>query len=299
MRRTVLRVVSILVLGTSVLLLVGCGDGQEVAPTGEPVSLPPTRSAATPTAEPSPTATLPPPTPTPTAEPSPTPQPTAAPSPTPEATVVEPSPTPGEAEEPVTLTTIGELNGLLGQEVTVEGTVVGAESFSSGFKFTIDDGTGQVTLLMWQSVYDNCWDASGINLGARLRATGEVGEYQGELQVVPSWGGAVKTLEPAAAWGEPRDIGSLTGADEGQRVMIEGEVVRVEGLASAVKVSLSDGSGEVVVFIWRNVLDRIPDNAGLGTEGSRVRVVGTVQVYHSNLEVVPTLPYDVEVLEVP
>ena len=46
--------------------------------------------------------------------------------------------------------------------------------------------------------------------------------------------------------------------------------MRVEGLSSAVKVFVSDGTGEVILFVWRNVLDRIADNTGLGTPGSRV-----------------------------
>jgi DNA/RNA endonuclease YhcR with UshA esterase domain len=74
-------------------------------------------------------------------------------------------------------------------------------------------------------------------------------------------------------------------------------VVRVEGTSSAVKVFVSDGSGEIMVFIWRNVLDRIANNTGLGTVGSRVRAAGTVTVYRGALEVVPALPCDVAVLE--
>jgi DNA/RNA endonuclease YhcR with UshA esterase domain len=81
--------------------------------------------------------------------------------------------------------------------------------------------------------------------------------------------------------------------------MIEGLVLRVEGLSSAVKVSLGDDTGEIVVLIWRNVLDRIVSSAGLGTPGSRVRVVGTVEIYRSNLEVIPALPVDVTVLTLP
>jgi DNA/RNA endonuclease YhcR with UshA esterase domain len=200
----------------------------------------------------------------------------------------------------VALTPIGQITAeRAGEEVTVEGTVVDAESFSAGFKFTLDDGTGQVVLVMWHNVYDDCWDAAEINLGATVRATGEIGQYEGELQIEPSFGGDVKGIEGAAAWATPREIGSLSGADEGQRVMIEGEVVRVEGLSSAVKVFVGDETGEVMVFIWRTVLDRIPNNTGLGTEGTRVRVVGAVEIYRSNLEVVPTLPYDVVVLETP
>jgi len=44
------------------------------------------------------------------------------------------------------------------------------------------------------------------------------------------------------------------------------------------------------------VLDRIPNNVSLGEVGTRVRVNGRVENYRSNLELVPALPYDVEVL---
>jgi DNA/RNA endonuclease YhcR with UshA esterase domain len=188
---------------------------------------------------------------------------------------------------------------MVGEEVTVEGRVVDTESFSAGFKFVLTDGTGEVTLLMWHNVYDDCWDAPQLNLGAEVRATGEVSEFEGRLQIQPPWGSAVKALEPGGPMAELRQIGSLSGADQGQQVMIEGEVIRTEGLSSAVKVFLNDGTGEIVVFIWRSLLDRIPNNTGLGTPGSRVRAAGTLEIYRHNLELVPSLPYDVTVLEIP
>jgi len=224
--------------------------------------------------------------------------PTWAPAPAATATP-RPLPTPAETPTPVVeLTPIEALTAArAGEEVTVEGTIVGAESFSSGFKFTLDDGSGQIALLLWHEVYDDCWDAARINLGAQVRATGQVGQYEGQLQIQPDFGGDVQAIEGAAPWPIRREIGSLSGADAGQRVMIEGTVVRVEGLESAVKVFVGDGSGEVVVFVWRNVLDRISSNTALGTPGSRVRIVGTLEVYRGNLEVTPTLPNDVVVLE--
>lgn len=191
----------------------------------------------------------------------------------------------------------------VGEEVTVEGTVVDAASFSQGFKFTLDDGSGQIVLLMWHEVYDACWDASKINLGATVWAEGRVSQYEGQLQIEPRFGGDVKVTGDARAHAPRREIGSITAADAGQRIWIEGEVVRIEGLPSAVKVFLREdgaaGQREIVVFIWRNVLERIADNTGLGTVGSRVRVVGRVQVYRSNLEIVPALPADVTVLDIP
>lgn len=273
----------------------GCTCVPESTPMAKP--LPTQAATSVPTVAPSPT-----PTPFSTDEATPIVAPTEAPTSVPESTPTpSPTPTPEDTPTPtVALTSIGGITAAdAGDEVTVEGDVIGAESFSQGFKFTLDDGSGQIVLLMWHNVYDDCWDASEINLGARVRATGEVGEYSGELQIEPGFGGDVKAVEGAEARGTPRDIGSLSGADEGLRVMIEGRVIRVEGGSSWVKISVGDDTGEVVVFVWRTVLDRIADNTGLGVEGTRVRVVGSLEIYRSNLQVAPTLPNDVVVLGTP
>jgi DNA/RNA endonuclease YhcR with UshA esterase domain len=204
----------------------------------------------------------------------------------------------------VDLTSISSITAdRVGEEVTVQGRVVDSASFSHGFKFMLDDGQGRIVLLMWHDVYDDCWDRTRINRGASVRASGKVSQYEGQLQIEPRVGGDVKAIQPAVAEAPLRAIGSISAEDEGERVMIEGEVVRTEGLSSAVKVFVKDTEpgveGEILIFIWRNVLDRVADNTGLGTAGSRVRVVGHVEVYRSNLEIVPALPNDVMVLEIP
>lgn len=190
----------------------------------------------------------------------------------------------------------------MGEEVTVAGNVVETAYLYSrdakdvrGFFFTLDDGTGQVKLLMWLNVYDDCWDARKINLGARVRATGEVKEYEGQLEIVPRWGGGVKALKAAGPSAPQRAIGSLTEADRGQRVQIEGTVTRTEPGETYVRVFVQDGSGEVLVFVWRGIYDRIPGREKLEVPGTPVRVVGRVDVYKGTLEVIPTLPYDVVV----
>lgn len=192
---------------------------------------------------------------------------------------------------------IGDLHaGYADQEVTVAGQVIAAASFAKGFKFTLDDGTGQVILLLWHSVYDDCWDAPQLNVGATARATGQVSQFEGELQIVPNFGGDVKVTVPGAPFAPQRDIGSLSAHVE-QQVTITGQISRVEGTGQGAKLFIADDTGEVLVFLWNNVLERVRNNQALGTPGARVRVVGTVQVYRSNLEIVPVLPYDVEVLQ--
>lgn len=183
----------------------------------------------------------------------------------------------------------------MGQEVTVSGTVVDSASFSQGFKLTLDDGTGRVTLLLWHDVYDEAWDAPDLNLGATVRATGEVGEFEGELQIVPNFGGDVKVTAVAPSSSLTVDIGTL-GDYMGQRVTVTGHISRVEGTSSGAKLFVTDETGEILVFVWNTVLDRVDNNVALGTTGTRVRVTGIMQEFRSNRELVPSLPVDIEVL---
>ena len=143
-------------------------------------------------------------------------------------------------------------------------------------------------------VHDNFMvNVTADNAKLVMRATGIVGEYEGQLQVVPEWGRQVKALRAAAPSAPARQIASITAADEGQRVMIEGTVARIEKGETYVRLFVNDGSGEMLVFIWTNVYERIPDRERLDTPGTPVQVVGTVAIYKGTLEVIPTLPYDV------
>jgi RecJ-like exonuclease len=246
-----------------------------------------------------------------TAVPSTTPIPTN--TPLPPATVTEtasatvtatatnpPIPTntprpPATATAAVTNLTIGTLPESLGQEVTISGTVINTASFAGGFKFTLSDGTGQVTLLMWHNVYDDCWAAPELNRGATVQATGEVGMFEGELQVVPDFGGDVRVTAVGPPFAPDRNIGDL-GNHMGELVQITGQINRVEGISSGAKLFITDDTGEILVFVWSNILDRVPNNVSLGVPGTRVRIVGAVQEFRSNREIVPSLPYDIEVL---
>ena len=174
--------------------------------------------------------------------------------------------------------------------------MVDTASFSQGFKFTLDDGSGQIVLLMWQDVYQDCWDAPGLNVGATVRASGEVGQFEGELQIEPRFGGDVKVTAAGGPFAPQVDV-SAVNAHLGGRAMIVGQILRVEGTDSGVKLFVGDDTGETLVYVWNNVLAQIADNQALGVPGTRVRVVGVVQEYRGNLELVPVLPYDVEILQ--
>lgn len=277
------------------LWTVGCSSTAATpAPTATPTIAPPT---ATYTPTPAPTATsTPAATATATLTPEPSATPTTAASPTATGSPT-PVPSPTETMTPeIQTTSISDLDPGSEEEVTVRGRVLATSSFSKGFKFTLDDGTGQVILLMWHNVYDESPSAPRLNVGATVLAEGEVGEYEGELQIEPRFYDDVTVVTPGGAFASEHEIGAL--ADHiNELVTITGEIINVEDAGPGVKIWVADETGQVQVFMWDNVLERVPQaNPALGTPGTRVRVTGEVQEYKGALEVVPTLPYDVEVL---
>ena len=182
----------------------------------------------------------------------------------------------------------------IGETVAVRGTVVDTASFSGGFKFTLDDGAGQVVLLLWLATYDDLADPAGLNLSAQVRATGRLEAYEGTLQVVPASGADVEVLAPGRAQAPLRGTGSLTADDAGTRVAVEGAITRVEPFSGGRRVWIDDGTGEVLVLLWDNVHQRVPGRDQM-VPGAWVQVIGIVEEYRGTLEVVPVLPQDVEV----
>ncbi|MCX7855073.1 MAG: OB-fold nucleic acid binding domain-containing protein [Anaerolineae bacterium] len=181
----------------------------------------------------------------------------------------------------------------LGATVTVEGAIVGAESFQNGFRLTLDDGTGQVVLLLWLRVYDELPDPVGLREGARVRVTGELEEYRGQREVVPARGADVVIIRPAEI-PPRREIASITRADLGATVTVEGTVTRSEPFSQGYRVWVDDGSGEILVLLWGNIYERVAGRERL-SPGAQVQVTGIVEEYRGTLELVPPLPGDVSV----
>mgnify|MGYP000051418044 CR=1 FL=1 len=189
---------------------------------------------------------------------------------------------------------IADLRAEQQEPVTVEGRVVDVTSFSAGFKLMLDDGTGQVTLLLWLPVYDALPDPAALGRGAQVRATGRVESYEGALQLVPSAATEVTVLQPAGGETPQRAIASLSATDIGAAVTIEGTVTRAETFSSGLRIWLDDGTGQVLVLLWQNIAQRVPGSERL-VAGARARISGVVAEYHGALEVVPQWPGDVGV----
>lgn len=220
-------------------------------------------------------------------------------APTPTALIIVPatatptprSTSPATAAPAAQTASLGELTAAhVGQTFTVRGKVVETASFSAGFKFLLDDGTGRLSLTLFDSTYKFVTNRSGLNLGAEVSIEAEVTEYQGVLELQPKSGRDVMILTPGSSAAVP-----LTTVNQllkpGQLVSIAGKITEVKPFSAGINLSVDDGTGNVRVTLFDNVLAYVPNRAGL-VVGATVRVTGKTEFF-GRMQVVPTLGYDV------
>jgi DNA/RNA endonuclease YhcR with UshA esterase domain len=224
---------------------------------------------------------------TPTAAPEITP--TAGPTKTPAATDM-PKPTEAPAVSGNVMPLSSITKDSVGQTVTVRGKVVDTSSFSAGFKFLIDDGTGRVQLTLFDSTYKFVPNRAGLNLGADVQVTGQVTEFQGVQELQPDSGRDVQIITPGSSGGVPVTPVNQLGKP-GELVAIEGTITDVKGFSSGANVFVDDGTGNVRVTLFDNVLAYVPRDRLAA--GAAVRVYGKVGAFGGALQIVPALGYDV------
>ncbi|MBP7830337.1 MAG: hypothetical protein KA248_10510 [Kiritimatiellae bacterium] len=97
---------------------------------------------------------------------------------------VEPVATP--APEGEGLVEIGKLTAeMKGRVFTVRGTLGEPRSLMKGVVYPLNDGTGQLDLLLWDRMVPGP-ERDRLEPGRTVKATGMIGDYQGTLQLVPA-----------------------------------------------------------------------------------------------------------------
>lgn len=183
-----------------------------------------------------------------------------------------------------------------GRTVIVQGTVVGAANFSSGFRFYLNDATAQVVVLVWDDVWDHVRDNYHLNVGAVMSVTGVVNVYNGQIEVVPDRGSDVQVVKWARRDWRKYDLGALTGNDHNAIVWVEGRITDIQPFALGTTLRVADATGTQVVTLYDVVARRIPQQEKLRL-GQQVSIVGRVHARRQvGIDIVPALPQDVYVL---
>jgi DNA/RNA endonuclease YhcR with UshA esterase domain len=227
-----------------------------------------------------PTATL-----TPTARPTSKPpsKPTVQPSPS-------PSPSPTLAPKAQSISVLNA--GIVGQWVLVDARIADVNYFSEGVKYTLDDGTGRIVLLLWQNVLEKMANRYDLFPGSQVRVGGKIEEYQGTLEIIPQRSADLLIISRGERLPtEERAAHDITAADEGRIFVVEGMVTRTER-QGWLRVWIQAGANEFLIFVPERMVEYLP--AGIGA-GVRLRVSGEVDIYQGQLELIPLAGADVEV----
>ena len=177
---------------------------------------------------------------------------------------------------------------LVGRVVSVGGRVVWLEGIKGGVKATLDDGTAQVTLLVWDDVHHALPAPAELDVGAEVEIIGKVSIYEGELEIIPEEAEDIVIRVPAEAppWAE---IAGLGPGDAGRLVRVRGVLREPEGFSAGVKALVDDGSGSLQLLFWSSLYEDLSPEPH---SGQQVEVIGIVNVYRDELELIPRSPYD-------
>ncbi len=184
----------------------------------------------------------------------------------------------------------------VGRMVQVEGAITEVAWMSAGQKFTLDDGTAQIALVLWQDVIDGLLDRADLRVGAWLRVRGIVTEYKGEIELAPELPLDVEItrVQPVEVTRLPLD--QISAGQAGQVVSSEGQIVRAAAFSSGQKLVLQDGDARLAVVFWQDLFDACPDRDRL-VAGAWVSVQGEVDTYQGEVELIPAHAGDVVFVE--
>lgn len=200
----------------------------------------------------------------------------------------EPSKTPRPTREPTPVPVLIDIGSVteadVEKRVIVTATIVRASPFSQGMRYTLDDGTGTIVLILWTDVLETVEVQDALLPGATVRVTGAVELFNKQLEVIPDAGSAVELIAPAPVVTITiRSIDSITTADLDATIFIQGTVNEVSDFSAGKYATVTDESGEIRVTVFDNVLARIQPPLEIGTE---VQVEGRVNLFRGNLEIV-------------
>ena len=171
--------------------------------------------------------------------------------------------------------TVSELSSLTSGKANL--TVIwDTVTYDNGYKITVHDDTGSTTLSISRELLPNPFNAG---TGSKVKVT-----YDADSRKIV----ALRVLEAKPS---PKlATGDVTLSYQGKTVIVEGTIVDVYEGKSFIKLTIDDGSGELVVFIPKSVAGDISFS-----EGQTITVGGYVTEYKGTVEVVPYTPDAIEV----
>jgi len=185
----------------------------------------------------------------------------------------------------------------VGEIVATEGKIIRYRRFSKGISFTIADNNDKIDLVIWNSLYNKLKTKNNLKKGVYLRIIGKVGEYRGNLQIVPKKESDIRILKENKSENsftsnekEIKDIpiGKIDMSLLNDIYRIHGKIIDKRAFSKGLIVTVKDDSGVIDVVIW----DSLKYNKDIPYD-SDITVVGRVDSYRGKVQLVPKKASDI------
>jgi len=179
---------------------------------------------------------------------------------------------------------IGEIGNYVGKNVSVEGLLLGLSYDSANHVYVISIGeNGAKVNVTAKRELLSVLNPLEVGVGSKILVTGEVKSREqlsaGEIEVVEKKAPTISKIKDLSA-------GML-----GKIVVIEGNIVSTKKIGSNLKLTVTDGTGEIAVFIPGSVVKELSNETLSGLkEGLGVKIGGYIDEYKGTLEVIPYVP---------
>jgi len=174
---------------------------------------------------------------------------------------------------------LSELSSHVGETVSIEATLEKISYESGKYLVTVSDGQTSAVLYTSREVLATI-NPLQAGSGSKIKAIGLVGD-NGTLKV--SKFEVVEAVEP-----EVNKISELSPDMLGKIVVVEGNVVSTATVGSNLKLVVSDGTGEITIFMPSPVVNELDESVKAQLkEGLGVKVGGYLDEYRGELEVIP------------
>ncbi len=185
----------------------------------------------------------------------------------------------------------------VGEIVATEGKIIRYRRFSKGISFTIADNNDKIDLVIWNILYNKLKTKNNLKKGVYLRIIGKVGEYRGNLQIVPKKESDIRILKEnknensfTSNEKEIKDIpiGKIDMSLLNDIYRIHGKIIDKRAFSKGLIVTVKDDSGVIDVVIW----DSLKYNKDIPYD-SDITVVGRVDSYRGKVQLVPKKASDI------
>ncbi len=184
----------------------------------------------------------------------------------------------------IPMVSIDKLGDYVGKNVSVEGLLLGISYDSGNHVYVIPVGeNGTKINVTAKRGLLSVLNPLEVGVGSKIQVTGKV-ESPNQISA-----GKIKLVEKVAP--------NITKIDElsedmlGEIVVVEGNILSVQEIGSNLKLVVSDGTGEITIFIPGAVVKLLSNETLSGLEkGLGVKVGGYLDEYRGELEVIPYVP---------